>query len=411
MLRRSLISLLVAAPVTAFLCVASPQATADPRHDRARESSRVLLAWQRTAIRTIYTEPVPPTPVPVGVLFLGFTSLAMDDAVETAGHRHHTSASAAAAQAAHDVLLAYFPDSAANLQADLTATLADLPPGPATDRGVAVGEAAADEMIAGREEDGRGDPKYVYSKPEAPGVWQPPQTGMLAPWLGFVRPLVLDHVVGASGPDPLRSKAYARDYNEVRRLGSTASIERTPWQTDTALFFNSNSPILLTEALLTRLEADPMGVHRTAHLFGEIYGAMADAVISCWRLKYDVGFWRPYEAVAGAATDGNHATEPEAGWTSLLSTPPYSDYVSGHANATGAAAAVLRHEFGDRFTLTLHSYNPDVVDADRTYHRLSKIERHAFNSRIWGGLHFRKAMRDGYRVAHVTAHKVIRRLG
>ena len=51
------------------------------------------------------------TPVPAGPLYLGFTSLAVDDAVRTASGQPQVSAAAAAAVAAHDVLVAYFPAS------------------------------------------------------------------------------------------------------------------------------------------------------------------------------------------------------------------------------------------------------------------------------------------------------------
>jgi hypothetical protein len=72
--------------------------------------------WQRSALRTIFTEAA--TPIPSSAVYLGFTSLAVDDAVRTARGRRHISAAAAVAVAAHDVLVAYFPTSAGNLSAD-----------------------------------------------------------------------------------------------------------------------------------------------------------------------------------------------------------------------------------------------------------------------------------------------------
>jgi len=260
-------------------------------------------------------------------------------------------------------------------------------------------------MIASRVGDGRDDTSIVYTRTPGPGVWQPaPGGAMVVPWLGFVRPLVLRRLVGAPGPDTLTSRRYARQYDEVRRLGSTASSARTAEQTDTALFFNSNSAIMLAEATIAHLGTHPMSLRRTAHLFAAMYAAMADSVIAAWRLKFDVGLWRPIEAVAQADTDGNPATQPEAGWTSLLPTPSYSEYTSGHAALTGPAAEVLRRMLGDDVSLTLHSYN---TGADRTYPTVTAIECDALNSRIWGGLHFRTAMNDGYRIAHKTAVKVL----
>ena len=66
-----------------------------------------------------------------------------------------------------------------------------------------------------------------------------------------------------------------------------------------------------------------------------MHAAMTDSLIQGWRLKRDVGFWRPIEAIAEAGDDENPDTAAAAGWTPLLApTPPYSDYVSGHGCVT-----------------------------------------------------------------------------
>ncbi|CUR55292.1 conserved exported hypothetical protein [metagenome] len=407
---RTLAALAAAVPTALALILTVPTSTvasmpARPVTAPAAGPSQVVLDWERTSFRTVFTEAV--SPIPVGTLYLGFTSLAMNDAVHRARH-HHGSRVAAVAQAAHDVLAEYFPASLAALDADLATSLDALPGNRFTHRGIDAGAAAADAMIASRVDDGRDDASVVYIRDEAPGVWQPAEGGtMLAAWLGYVDPLVLHRRVWVNGPDALTSRDYARDYNEVRRLGSATSTARTATQTDTALFFNSNSAIMIGEALIARLESRPLSLRRTALLFAAMHGAMADSVITCWRLKYEVGFWRPAQAVAGAETDGNPATHTEADWTSLLPLPPYSDYISGHASLTGSAAAVVRRMLGDRTRLTLHSYN---TGTDRTYARLSRLEAGALNSRIWGGLHFRDAMNDGYRVAHRTGARVLAHL-
>ena len=69
--------------------------------------------------------------------------------------------------------------------------------------------------------------------------------------------------------------------------------------------------------------------------------ADADALIACWRSKYDENYWRPITATREADTDGNPTTAPDPGWTPLLATSPYPDYPSGHACITGAATGVL----------------------------------------------------------------------
>ena len=380
-------------------------------HGQGPDRAAVVRIWERISIRTIYTENS--TLIPVGAMYLGFTSLAMYRAAQAAGARHG-SAAAAVAVAAHDVLAEYFPASATALDADLGATLATLPRGRVTDRGESAGSQVARDLVADRTGDGRDDPSIVYSRVAAPGVWPaqppPPPGGMLVPWLGFARPLILDQPIrprGVTGPDPLTSADYAADYDEVKRLGSLESSARADDQTDTAQFFNSNSAIMISEGVLRYLDAHPLSLTETARLFAAMHTAESDAIITCWRLKYEVGFWRPFQAIHAADTDGNPATTPDLSWTPLIANPPYSDYVSGHGCLTSPTVQVIRRTLGERTPLRLHSYN---TNADRIYRTLGAIEHDAFHARIWGGLHFRTAMEDAYAIGHTAADRVLYRL-
>jgi hypothetical protein len=227
---------------------------------------------------------------------------------------------------------------------------------------------------------------------------------MLAAWLASLRPLVLDHLVTVDGPDPVSSVEYAADYNEVKSLGSATSTSRTQEQTDTAMFFNSNSATMVGDATVRYLETHPIGLAATARLFAAMHASMTDSVITCWRLKRDVGFWRPFQAVAAADDDGNPRTATEQDWAPLLGYPPYSDYVSGHASLIGPAVEVVRRLLGEDTPLALVSVNSPTP---RTYPTLTALEHDAFMARIWGGLHFRDAMEDGYSVGHRTASRVL----
>jgi hypothetical protein len=369
-------------------------------------SSRVVHDWQRAILRTVYTEHA--NPVPVGVPYLGFTSLAIVDAVARACERADSSPVAAVAVAGHDVLVEYFPASRDRLDDDLAASLEDVPDGPAKNRGIEDGARAAARMIASREGDGRDDSSIVYDKEPAPGVWQPEEgASMLAPWLGFVDPLVLRHRIRSNGPDELTSGAYARDHHEVRTVGAATGADRTDHQTETARFFTPNNAVMFGDALLRRLDADPLNLPQTARLFAEIHAAMTDAAITCWRLKYDVGFWRPYQAIRAADTDGNPATIVDPTWTPLITNPAYPDYVSGHGCLTAPAIEVIRRTLGEETSLELHSSATGTV---RVYPNLTTIEYDTFHARIWSGLHFRDAMTDAYRIGHRAARRVIRTL-
>ena len=269
---------------------------------------------------------MPRFPIPAGSLYLGFTSLAVRDAYRAAAAwpaRRGASAPAAVAAAAHGVLVAYFPAFTTQLDADLATSLATVPDGRAEARGIRIGERAAAAMIADRVDDGRNAP-ITYSRPPAPGVWQPPPTGMAVAWLGFVDPLVLRRPIAVDGPDALTSAAYAADYAEVKRMGSaTAPLsDRSAQQTETAQFFNDSSIKQMARGMIGYLGARNVSLDRVTRIFARVDAAVADSLIQGWRLKYDVGFWRPFQAIPGAGSDGNDATTPDAGWAPLMPTPP-----------------------------------------------------------------------------------------
>jgi hypothetical protein len=216
--------------------------------------------------------------------------------------------------------------------------------------------------------DGYLDPSIHYTKAAVVGVWQPNPglTDMLAPWLGSLTPLFVTTPVPVSGPFDLTSSAYAVEHDEVRRLGSVSSANRTQDQTDTALFFNSNSATMVGDALIRRLESDPMDLLATARLFAMIHGAMTDSAIRCWGLKRDVGFWRP--ATPSPAPISITTTRRRSKQTGHRSyrTPNYSDYVSGHACLTGPAVEVIRRTLGEDAQLELISVNSPTRGPTRT---------------------------------------------
>jgi hypothetical protein len=405
--RRSVTLGTVAGATVAALVPDALAADALGANGSSSDDPQVVLDWERIAFRTVYTEAA--TPVPVGVPVLGFVSVAMHRAATRSAQVGASSETAAVATAAHDVLVHYYPGSAAPLATDLATSLAGIN-APARAKGERIGAAAAADMLASRVGDHYLDPSIHYSKTAGPGVWQPnpPATDMLAPWLGSLRPLFVTTPVPVAGPFALASSAYAVEYDEVRRIGGASSVERTAEQTATAQFFNSNSATMVSDALVRYLEAHPMGLLATARMFAMIHGAMTDSAIRVWRLKRDVGFWRPSQAIAGAGTDGNDATVFEAGWTPLVSNPNYSDYVSGHAGLTGPAVEIIRRTLGEDTHLELRSVNSPTP---RTYPHLSELEYDAFHARIWSGLHFRRAMVDGYDIAHRTAERVMSAFG
>ncbi|MEU9330915.1 vanadium-dependent haloperoxidase [Streptomyces canus] len=385
---------------------AAPRAAADPA---------VITDWNAIAVRTIFTEGQQPPPV--AQLYLGFVSTAVYDAVTAIDGRYapyakqprprpHASSQAAAATAVYTVLSHYFPASAQALSSDYTASLAKIREGANKTHGIQAGKAAAATLVRLRTGDGRGADVTLNVTP-APGVWRPTPPAfapMLAPWLGFVRPLLLKSPgqIPLTGPDALNSAAYTRDFDEVKAVGVASGGTRSPAQTETARFWNDNVPRQFQTAFRDQAARRHLNIADSARMFALLNATAADAAIACWRGKYDHAYWRPSTAIQLADTDSNPATTPDPAWSPLIANPPYPDYPSGHACLTGAATAGLSHLFGARhIDLTVDSA---VTGTIRHYATTDTLNQETKNARVWLGIHFRKATTDGNQLGRAVSH-------
>ena len=357
-------------------------------------------------------------PPPSAVLSFAMVQGAVYDAVNAIdrGHRAYlpqppaprsASTDAAAATAAYQVLLGLFPAQQATLTPLYETSLAgvtDSPPGAKAD-GVAAGAAAAATMLAARKDDGRFGPfTPVYGT--TPGTYRPtpPFFGLdPAPWVGNVRPFVVPDVsmLRTRPPYPLTSRAYARELNEIKDVGSLHSTTRTPDQTSSAIFWQDHAFALWNRTFRTLAASRHLDIADSARLFATENLAAADAAIGCWDNKYHWNTWRPIMAIREAASDGNRNTEADPGWTPLfdpstpvaappaLVTPPFPEYPSGHNCAAGAILTSLRFFFHtDRVAFSATS-NKNATT--RSWSSLSEALRENINARVWAGIHFRQA--------------------
>jgi hypothetical protein len=187
---------------------------------------------------------------------------------------------------------------------------------------------------------------------------------MAAEWLAFMTPFVIespDQFRPAEGPPALKSGKYAKDYNEVKRLGGDVNSDRTPAQTDLAIFFNMNFLTQFNLALRDIANAHITEIAESARLFALADLAMADAGITAWDSKRHFVYWRPVTAIQLGDTDGNSKTDPDVNWHPYINTPPYPEYTSGANNVTGALAKALELFFhSNSFTFEITSNNPQA---------------------------------------------------
>jgi hypothetical protein len=268
----------------------------------------------------------------------------------------------------------------------------------------------ASAVLADRVNDGREanpQPGDRPSPPAGPGVWDPGSAPAIGLRLADIRPIVLDSgsQFRPNGPDPLNSAKYADDFEEVLTLGRADSTARTSEQTSAALFWTDHDLRQWNDGLLGLAVARGLDLGQTARMLAMAHVAGGDAMIACFDAKYAYWFWRPYQAVPRAGTDGNDATEPDAMWRPLGTTPNFPEYPSAHACHSAAVAEALTAFFGtDRVRFALDSR---VTGTRREYVRLRHVVEEVDAARVLVGFHFRNSDREGSKLGRQVARHVI----
>ena len=141
------------------------------------------------------------------------------------------------------------------------------------------------------------------------------------------------------GPPPaLTSALWARDYNEIKSVGSAASTVRTPEQTAIAQFWATALPDVHMGIVHSVALAKGREITRNARLYAAVTAALNDAEIAVLEAKYHYNFWRPITAIR----NGDHRRQPRDRARSGL------DAADCDATASGVSVRALRHCFDHR---------------------------------------------------------------
>jgi len=414
-LRTVAVLILVTSAVMSSSTSTRAVAVADTISHSASADPDAATAWHNIAVQFLATaNPARPNPIPF--LDLAVVQVAIHDAVQAIDRRYapyHVafpsgasgSPEAAAAKAAHDVLVTILPRQAAALDTMYHDyfTSRGLAEG---DPGVNIGAMAAAGILALRATDGRlpNPLPPPFTGGTAPGQWRPTPSLLpgpppsLAPmsssWLDTVPPFTLKSgdQFRADPPPPLSSEQYAKEYYEVKALGALTNSMRTPEQTQLARFFAGNFFILLNQTLrdVAAWNTDNIGDNARLLALGTL--AIADAFTTSWDSKKHYVYWRPITAIREGENDGNPQTAGDPAWQPFLNTPNYPEYTSGANNGAGALTRMLELYFGtDRMAFTVVSANPNAAPNTRTYRRFSDLSWDTVDVRIYHGVHFRSA--------------------
>ena len=124
--------------------------------------------------------------------------------------------------------------------------------------------------------------------------------------------------------------------------------------------------------------------------------------------KYHYWFWRPYQAIQHADTDGNPDTVADPIWQPLRTTPNFPEYPSAHACHSTAVVTALDAFFGtDKVPFTLDSRAAGVTETPRMYDRLQDVVKEVDWARVLVGFHFRNSDLQGSALGRTVGRYVV----
>jgi hypothetical protein len=223
----------------AVLCTAgalTPAAFAGHGGDVSTGDREVIVEWNNLMELTVPNSAGPTLPRGYSMMHI-----AMFDAINSieggyTAYRvkvpawRYASGEVAAAQAAHDVLVALFPASQASADALLATRVQNANPVRAQ-LGAQVGKEVAKKILEWRASDGWATPQS-YTPPALPGLWQPTPPALSAATFvqaGDSKPFALPtpYYFLPRRPPELDSQEYADAVNEIKAIGGATSTVRT----------------------------------------------------------------------------------------------------------------------------------------------------------------------------------------
>jgi hypothetical protein len=385
-------------------------------------AQNVVTDWNAIASTTIVKNGGEPSAT--SSVWFAYVSIAVYDAVNSihGGYRpfyyrgtapQGTSDEAAAAAAAHRVLVNYFPSQQAVLDSEFSGSLSKIiASADAKMGGIRLGEAAAAALIAARTGDGL-EANVPYKPGNGPGVWQPtpPKFGpALTPWLGQMRSFTMTSTSQflPNGPTALTGEKWVHDYNQTRVLGEIDSKVRTPAQSEVGLFWTEHTGQQYARAFSYLTENYNLSVMDSARLMAILWTGFADAAIGCWNAKFTYNFWRPVTAIQAGGGNPDLVSDPD--WTALGITPSHPEYPAAHGCVTGAISQLIEGYFG---TPQVHVVVDSLVFSDgihtHIFENTHDLFHEVFWARIYAGFHFHHSLVDGGRLGKKVAEQLQRK--
>jgi hypothetical protein len=362
----SLMVILVASIVTTLAISSSAMAL--------NGSSNPVVSWNQLATKLATQSKLPPTKLARAYSLL---HVAMYDSILDARNTNNTipvSAISVIVGSASKVLSYLFLNDTAdinklkNMQLLLAKESKD---NNATSKGVLLGDQVGQNIIKYAKNDGS-NITFTGSIPVGKCIWN--GTNPVTPMAGYWKTYILKSGAEIQPPPPAMCDSNEDKLN-VRDIFQ-ASHFRTQQQIAAAHSWGDIlPPVIWNNILDQRINMHHLNIFDAARTSAYLNIAMYDAFVSTWYTKYTYWTARPFQRIAN--------------FTTVIPTPNFPGYTSGHSTISAAAIKVLN----------------EVFPNEQNY--FNNLLTEASMSRFWAGIHFKEDIDNGMIVGSAIGGKIV----
>src|SRR5262249_35563242 len=160
---------------------------------------------------------------------------------------------------------------------------------------------------------------------------------------------------------------------------------RTSQQTETARFWLIGSPMAYHPFVRQLVTAKQMDITDSARFMAFVALGLNDAFIAVLDAKYHHNFWRPITAIRNGDIDGNPATERDATWQPISTTPMHPEYPCAHCILSGTVAGVVRAVLGTEDIPEIAMTSPTAPGVTHRFSNMRAYTDEIADARIWSG--------------------------
>jgi len=291
------------------------------------------------------------------------------------------------------------------------------------ERSIAFGHAMSGHVIQWMLKDNYTETRTMsrFTIDPADSTWKqtpPDYPNSLEPNWTLIRPMILDSAgqIRVADPAPYSIDPKSEFYTEaleVYQTGPGNSEKRDSiawyWDDNPNHYINTGHNTTFTHKISpaghwlciagTSCKKASKNFAQTIEIYALTAIAQFDGFIACWEEKYRMNLVRPVTYIQSVI-------DPE--WLPLIQTPPFPEHPSGHSVISAASATVLSHFFGEEFVVT-DSTEMRFGFPERTFVSFHEAATEAGMSRLYGGIHFRRALTEGQKQGNAIGEFVLNR--